>query len=116
MFPLGFGFEVGHFEFCAFVDYAFELGVVVGDAVVEVEFNASIGYGLEFGLVGAEFELLVLEGFELFGEGFFGGGAGDGCEFGLVAIDFSVEFDLEFENVVGAEAAYGVGAVAVEVN
>lgn len=115
MFPLGFGFEVGHFEVWAFVDDAFEAGVVVGNAVVEVEVHALVGDRLELGLVGAEFELLFLEGFELFGEGFVGGG-GCGGEVGLVTIDFSVDFDLEFEDVVGADAAYGVGGVAVEVD
>ena len=72
--------------------------------------------GLQFRLVVAEFELLFLEGFELFGGGFFGGGTGGDREFGLEPIDFLVEFDLEFEDVVGAEESYGVGAVAVEVD
>ena len=102
-FPLGFGFEVGHFQVAAFVDESFEAGVVVGNAVVEVDRNSLVGDGLQFGLVVAEFELLGLEGFESGGGGFFGGGAGGGGEFGGEPIDFLVEFDLEFENVVGAE-------------
>ena len=48
---MGFGFEVGHFQIAAFVDESFEAGVVVGDAVVEVEGDAAIGDGLQFGLV-----------------------------------------------------------------
>ena len=103
-FPLGFGFEVGYFEITAFVDESFEAGVVVGNAVVEVDRDPLVSDGLQFRLVVAEFELLFLEDFELFGGSFFGGGAGGDREFGLEPIDFLVEFDLEFENVVGAEA------------
>ena len=75
-----------------------------------------VAEGLNPGLVVTEFELLVLEGFEAFGGGAFGGGGGGAVGLGLDALDLFVEFDLEFEDVVGADAAYGFRGVAVQVD
>ena len=67
-------------------------------------------------MVVAEFGLLLLADFELFGGGFFGGGGGAGVLLLLALLDFLVEFELEFEDVICPQAGDGGGGVAVEVD
>ena len=48
--------------------------------------------------------------------GFFGGGGGEECEVLLFALEFVVDFALEFEDVIGTQSGEGVGVVTMQVD